>query len=188
MQNLPEFQKEVEKEQKLQAAFIERLSTQQELEEKDREQKQYFAMRQKALIESDITRKRQTKEGNVKKKVIVKGTVTKIRKRRYQLKVKRWEGRIQRLRDATGGMDIADILNMLADFSQDDVHSNLKGQVEMNQARIARLEDARDRLLVHLKLEMRNKKHNSNQKRCPVGRLPSASSPAPTARFSCKIS
>ena len=30
-------------------------------------------MRQKALIESDITRKRQTKEGNVKKKVIVKG-------------------------------------------------------------------------------------------------------------------
>ncbi len=161
MQNLPEFQKEVEKEQKLQAAFIARLSTQQELEEKDREQKQYFAMRQKALIESDITRKRQTKEGNVKKKVIVKGTVTKIRKRRYQLKVKRWEARIQRLRDATGGMDIADILNMLADFSQDDVHSNLKGQVEMNQARIARLEDARDRLLVHLKLEMRNKKQTT---------------------------
>jgi len=161
MQNLPEFEKEVAKEQRLQAAFIARLNTQQKLEEKDREQKQYFKMRQKALIDGDVTRKRQDKETIVKKKVIVKGTVTKIRKRRYQNRIKMWEDRIQRLRDATGGMDIADILSMLTDFSQDDVHSNLKGQVEMNQARIARLEDARDRLLVHLKLEMRNKKQTT---------------------------
>ena len=161
MQNLPLLQKEVEKEKRLHTAFLARLDAQKSLEDKDRERQQYFVVRQKALIESDLIRKRQGRETLVKKKVIAKGTVTKIRKRRFGTKVKMWEERIQRLRDATGGMDIADILAMLTDFSQDDVHSNLKGQLEMNQARIARLEDARDRLLVHLKLEMRNKKQTT---------------------------
>ena len=73
MQNLPQLQKEVEKEKRLHNAFLARLDAQKMLEDKDRERQQYYAVRQKALIESDLIRKRQGRETIVKKKVIAKG-------------------------------------------------------------------------------------------------------------------
>ena len=154
---IPQAKAEHERERHLQEAFIARLKKQHEIEEKDRERAMYFEMRQKNLLAADIVRKRQAGQGSAKKKVVVKGAVTKIRKSRFKNRVAVWEERVRRLRQASGGMDIADILSMLSNFSQDDVHSNLNTQMELQTQRIARLEDARERLLVRLKSEMRNK-------------------------------
>jgi hypothetical protein len=154
---LPQARREIERENRLQEAFLSRLDKQHKIEGKDREREAYFAMRQTSLLAADIVKKRQSGQVTIKKKVFVKGAVTRIRKGQLKSKVKLWEGRIQRLREASGGMDISDILSMLSNFSQDDVHNNLQSQVEMNTTRIARLQDARDRLLVRLKVEMRTK-------------------------------